>query len=211
MLESQVRGHLECPERASRDWRSGLRWNCAEVFRFIAIFSLITIILSSITACGWHLRGSSEAVLTIPPVRLEIQKGGAELRSELPIALKGAGIQLAQKGETAPLILAIHNELQQRRVLAVGKGGKVTEYELQYQLVFSVRDQSGKEVIATDTIRQQREYSFNEGEVLAKADEERQLFSFMRSMVIQTLLLRMQGLSEYNKPVSTTEAQPVAN
>jgi LPS-assembly lipoprotein len=128
-------------------------------------------------------------------------------------------VTLAKSRTDAPLILVIQNETQQRRVLAVGSAGKVSEYELQYQLKFSVRDQTGKEVIAPDTISQQRDYSFSENEVLAKGEEEQQLFAFMRSMAIQTLLRRLQGLNEWKAPEleavtpkpSTPEAQPGAN
>jgi len=167
--------------------------------------------LLSLTACGWRLRGAMDMEMSLPPIYLEVQNGSAELRSELPQTLRSAGVQLEPKREAAPLILVIHNETQQRRVLAVGSAGKVSEYELQYQLRFSVRDQAGKEVMAADTISQQREYSFNENEVLAKGEEEQQLIGFMRSMTIQTLLRRMQGLNELKIQPAVTESAPGAN
>lgn len=180
---------------------------------------LVCVVLTSLTACGWRLRGSMGMEMSLPLIYLEIQNGSPELRNELPLTFNSAGVKLAKSRVEAPLILVIHNETQQRRVLAVGSAGKVSEYELQYQLKFSVRDQSGKEVMAPDTISQQREYSFNESEVLAKGEEEQQLFNFMRSMAIQTLLRRLQGLNEWKVPEpeavapapSTPEAQPGAN
>ena len=176
---------------------------------------ILCVMLSSLTACGWRLRGSMGAELALPPLYLDIQNGTPELRSELPQTLRSSGVQLEAKREAAPLILVIHSETQERRVLAVGTAGKVSEYELQYQLSFSVRDQSGKEVMAADTIRQQRDYTFNESEVLAKGEEERQLFSFMRSMAIQSLWRRLKALSEVKSPAvptpASTETKPGAN
>lgn len=171
----------------------------------VAIFSLM------LNGCGWRLRGSMDEALALPPLYLEIQNGSAELRRELPQTFNSAGVQLAPTREAAELILVIQNETQERRVLAVGSAGKVSEYELQYQLRFSVRDQAGKEVMAADTIRQQRDYTFNESEVLAKGEEEQQLFGFMRSMAIQTLLRRLQGLNALKATPVTTETQPGAN
>lgn len=182
-----------------------------EGLRLIALLLLAITLVSSLSACGWRLRGSMEKELSLPPLYLEIQNGSPDLRSELPQTLRSAGVQLEPKREAAQLILVISNETQQRRVLAVGSAGKVSEYELQYQLSFSVRDQAGKEVMAADSIRQQRDYTFNENEVLAKGEEEQQLFGFMRSMAIQTLLRRLQGLSEMKAKPATTETQPGAN
>lgn len=172
---------------------------------------VICIMFTSLTACGWRLRGSLDKELSLPPLYLEIKSGSPDLRSELPQTLRAAGVQLEPKRESAQLILVISNETQQRRVLAVGRVGKVSEYELLYQLSFSVRDQAGKEVLASDAIRQQRDYTFNENEVLAKGEEERQLFGFMRSMAIQTLLRRLQALSELKATRATTETKPGAN
>ena len=172
---------------------------------------IVLVFVSSLTGCDWRLRGSMDKDLALPPLYLDIQNGSAELRSELPQTLRSAGVQLEKTRETAQLILVIQNETLERRVLAVGNAGKVSEYELQYQLRFFVQDQTGKEVIAPDTIRQQRDYTFNEAEVLAKGEEQQQLFGFMRSMAIQTLLRRMQGLSELKALPVTTEIAPGAN
>ncbi len=175
----------------------------------VVMLLVICMMATLLNGCGWRLRGSME--LALPPLYLEIQNGSAELRRELPQTFDSSGVQLAPTREAAELILVIQNETQERRVLAVGSAGKVSEYELQYQLRFMVRDQAGKEVMAADTIRQQRDYTFNESEVLAKDEEQQQLFGFMRSMALQTLLRRLQGLSELKAIPATTEIQPGAN
>lgn len=186
----------------------GAKW-CAQ--RTLLFVLAVAIFAMTLNGCGWRLRGSMGMEMSLPPIYLEIQNGSAELRSELPYTLRSSGVQLEPRREAAPLILMIHSELQQRRVLAVGSAGKVSEYELQYLLKFSVRDQSGKDVISTDTISQQREYSFNENEVLAKGEEEQQLFGFMRSMAIQTLLRRMQALNQLKEKPAVTESVPSAD
>jgi LPS-assembly lipoprotein len=198
----------QCAPRTFSSVAPGAKW-CAQ--RTLLFVLVVAIFAMTLNGCGWRLRGSMDMEMSLPPIYLEIQNGSAELRSELPYTLRSAGVQLEPKREAAPLILVIHNETQQRRVLAVGSAGKVSEYELQYLLKFSVRDQSGKDVIATDTINQQREYSFNENEVLAKGEEEQQLFGFMRSMAIQTLLRRMQALNQLKEKPTVTESVPGAD
>jgi len=211
--------NVGCAPRTIASMMLGVKWCAERTLRFVAVLLLVIIVATALNGCGWRLRGSMGMEMSLPLIYLEIQNGSPELRNELPLTFNSAGVKLTESRADAPLILVIQNETQQRRVLAVGSAGKVSEYELQYQLKFSVRDQSGKEVMAPDTISQQREYSFNESEVLAKGEEEQQLFGFMRSMTIQTLLRRLQGLNEWKAsepeaviPNPTTpEAQPGAN
>lgn len=186
-------------------------WNALRTAQTAIMLLLACLVFNSLAACGWHLRGSMDLGQTVPPLYLDIQNGSAELRSELPQTLRSAGVRLETLREKAELILVVQSESQDRRVLAVGRAGKVSEYELQYQLRFLVRDVSGKEVMAPDTIRQQRSYSFNEGEVLAKDEEQQQLFGFMRSMALQTLQRRLQGLSRLSVESASAERQPGAD
>lgn len=132
--------------------------------------------------------------VTLPPVYLDIRSASAELRRELFQALESADVTLVNQAAEAGLLLTIHNEQRGRRVLAVDSGGRVSEYELQYTLVFSVRDHGGEILIPQDSILQQRDYRFDEAEVLAKGDEERRLFDFMRRMSIQALMRRLHAL-----------------
>ncbi len=183
--------------------------SCAQ--RTLLLVLVVAIFALTLNGCGWHLRGSMDLGQALPPLYLDIQSGSAELRSELPQTLRSAGVTLETLREKAALVLVVEGETQERRVLAVGSAGKVSEYELQYQLRFLVRDVSGKAVMTADTIRQQRNYSFNESEVLAKDEEQQQLFGFMRSMALQTLLRRLQGLAKLSAEGPSTEKQPGAD
>jgi len=143
------------------------------------------------TGCGWRLRGSSTLDVSLPPLQLQFQQAGVELRRELGQSLDSAGVSVT---DAAELVLIIHSESQGRRVLSVNSSGKVNEYELQYELLFSVRD--GEEtLVSNQRIRQQRDYQFDEAAVLAKGEEERRLFDFMRRMSIQSLMRRLQSLA----------------
>ena len=158
----------------------------------LLVWSLVLLFaVSALSGCGWRLRGSSTLDVSLPPLQLQFQQGSAELRRELGQALESSGVSVT---ETADLVLVIHSESQGRRVLSVNSSGKVNEYELQYELLFSVRD--GEEVrISNQRIRQQRDYQFDEAAVLAKSEEERRLFEFMRRMSIQSLMRRLQSVA----------------
>ena len=164
---------------------------------------LLVLVTSAISGCGWHLRGSSNLELALPAVSLQFQAASAVLQRELRKALTASDVQLVAD-DKAGVKLTIHSDTQGRRVLSVGSAGKVSEYELQYQLVFSIRDQHDV-LLVKDVITQQRDYAFDETEVLAKGDEERQLYDFMRRTAVQSLLRRLQGVASSQSAVTEAE------
>ncbi len=132
-----------------------------------------------------------QADIEVPPVYLEFQSGSAVLRRELTQTLESAKAPLVNDIADAELVLVIHAENQGRRVLSVDLGGKVSEYELQYELVFSVRDAAGEVLIDNEQTTQRRDYRFDDTEVLASGEEERKLFDFMRGTAIQAMMRRL--------------------
>ena len=151
------------------------------------------LLLQSLQGCGWRLRGSSDIELAVPPVALRFQGASAPLQRDLRQSLSASGVQLVADA-TAEIKLVVGRDTQGRRVLSVGSAGKVSEYELQYQLAFSILDQNNQ-LLVKDVITQQRDYKFDEAQVLAKGDEERQLYDFMRRSAVQSLLRRLQSAS----------------
>ncbi len=122
-------------------------------------------------------------------MQLQFQQASADLKRELTQALTSAGVDL---NSHTRLMLVIHSEKQGRRVLSVDNSGTVSEYDLQYELLFSVRD-AKKVFISNERISQQRDYQFDGSAVLAKGEEEQRLFDFMRRMSIQSLLRQLNA------------------
>jgi len=156
---------------------------------YLLVVATIALLLNG---CGWRLRGSLDVDVVLPPMQLQFQQASADLKRELTQTLKSSGVVLSVDADR---VLVIHSESQGRRVLSVDSSGKVSEYELQHELVFSVSDVQGESLISNDRISQQRDYQFDESAVLAKGEEEQRLFDFMRSMSIQSLMRRLQAVA----------------
>ncbi|HGX91900.1 MAG TPA: hypothetical protein ENK35_01140 [Candidatus Tenderia sp.] len=151
---------------------------------------LFALVLMSLNGCGWRLRGAVDVEMAAPPaMQVRFQQASADLKRELNQKLASAGVDL---NDSADLVLMIHSEKQGRRVLSVGSSGKVSEYDLQYELLFSLRN-GGQQLISNERISQQRDYQFDDASVLAKGEEEKRLFEFMRRMAVQKLLRRLQS------------------
>lgn len=163
--------------------------------RIVSFLLIVTLLVCSLSGCGWRLRGSQEVDVALPSMQLQFQQAGADLKRELAQSLKSAGVDLNNNAE---LVLLVHSENQGRRVLSVDSSGKVSEYELQYELLFSVSDSQGEALLSNERISQQRDYQFDENEVLAKDEEEQRLFDFMRRMSIQSLMRRLHAVATAN-------------
>lgn len=157
-----------------------------------AAFWAILVLALTLSGCGFHLRGTAggATVHRIPPTLVD---GGSDqqLVAELQQELAAAGVAINQR-EQAEYLLSIDNIIQDRRVLSVGSGGRVEEYELYYRVTFTVRDPEGKEIIPTQTINTVREYGYSEQDVMAKQVEEERLFEDMRREVARTIVRRLQ-------------------
>jgi LPS-assembly lipoprotein len=93
----------------------------------------------------------------------------------------------------AQLVIRLISEEVQRRVLSVGATGKVQEYEVHYAATYDVERADGKILIPQETLAQQRSYTFNEAEVLAKDVEQERLVQDMRRDVVRQMLRRVQA------------------
>lgn len=153
----------------------------------------LILFLGTMSGCGWRLRGSANVELELPSVFLQYQSVSGVLQRELNKAFTNSGVQLVG-AEAAGIKLIVHRDSQTRRVLSVGTAGKVNEYELRYDLEFTIRDKEDT-LLVKDVISQQRDYTFDDSVVLAKNDEERQLYDFMRRTAVQSLLRRLQSVA----------------
>ncbi len=154
---------------------------------------LLALALVSVAGCGFQLRGA----IALPPELERLHLAGEalspEFRDELRSALRGAGVAISD--ELAPgipvlRVLAINSD---RRVLSVASTGKVQEYELRYEVRFSVQRADGAPVLEPQTVQQTRDFRFEQTEVLGKSEEQDQLLAEMRRDVVGLMLSRLSS------------------
>ena len=105
---------------------------------------LLVMLAGALTACGFHLRGSGDiAALNVDGLYISQGRASGELVTALDRALRSAGATLVEARGTAKVVLELKDERRDRRVLSVGSGGKVQQYELTYAITFAVADAAG--------------------------------------------------------------------
>ena len=174
----------------------------------IILFFLIT---SIVTGCGFHLRGSQDLSSTLPELQLAGVNEHSDLGRELIRGLTASKVNLVIKSDT---VLTVTRNQFSKRVLSVDSAGRANQYELLYQLDFSllkkVKDDKDKpqmlDFIKPQKITERREYVFDANLVLAKSGEEMKLNNDMRQAAVLQLLRRLSfSLKAKNKAGSVTK------
>jgi len=175
--------------------RGGARDGSGGKLRRPIRFAFLALVVLSLCACGFHLRGTGgQAVL--PPALASVRIAGTgpleydPLAEAVREALARAGARITA-AEDAPAIVLLGEQVATRVASVRGTTGKAAEYLLLYSATFRV---DGPRPIAPQTVRLQRDYSFDPEQVLAKEQQEQELLASMRQEAAQQIVRRLARL-----------------
>ena len=153
---------------------------------------LLGILLSSLLACGYQLRGlqGGNFELAVSSVAITGSRQDRDLLRLLSQRLEQSGVTEQVDAGSAEVELRIDRVTQSRRVLSVNASSKVSEFELHYAVDYVLKPTDGQEVRRSASSR--RDITFDEDQVLAKAEEESRLYDEMRGDVVNTMLRVLQ-------------------
>jgi LPS-assembly lipoprotein len=144
-----------------------------------------------LSACGFQLRGT--AILPFHSLYVQAPPT-SQIATQLKRAVRsGSGTRIAERPEQAEVILQIMNELQEKQILSLGGGGRVSEYQLRFRVSFRLTDSKNREHIPASEIVLRREYSFSDDQALSKESEEALLYRDMRTDAVSQLVRRLQA------------------
>lgn len=145
----------------------------------------------ALAACGFQLRG----IAPLPFNSLYVQAAStSQLATQFKRAVRsGSSTRVADHPDDAQVILQIMNELQEKQILSLTGGGRVSEYQLRYRVSFRLTDSKNREHIPASEIVLRRDYSFNDDQALSKEAEENLLYRDMRNDAVQQLVRRLQA------------------
>jgi LPS-assembly lipoprotein len=150
-----------------------------------------------LAGCGFQLRGTGQAV-TWPEQLQQLQlRFDGSVDSDFRASLRNSlidryGVEIVKEGVAQ---LVISGVARDRRVLSLSATGKVSEYLLRFQVSFAVVNATGDPLIKRQTVRLQRDFSFDNTNILAKEVEERRLSEQMQNDAVRRILRRMTALT----------------
>ena len=139
--------------------------------------------------CGFQLRGSANLPWETLFVDLPANNAlGAELRRNLRAGTK---TQIVERRDDAQAILQANSETRGKTILALNSNGAVREFRLRYSFAYRIIDRNGNDLGAPGDLLIERDYSFNDNQVLAKESEEALLYRDMQTDMVQQILRRL--------------------
>jgi len=148
---------------------------------------LSILLLASLAACGFQLRGRTN----LPFDTLYVPAG-----SGLAVELKrniaaGTQTRLVDNPADAQARMEFLQDSREKVILSLDSSGRVREYQLRGRVGFRVVDNRGLEYLPRNDILLTRDVSFNDAAVLAKESEETLLYRDMQTDMVQQILRRL--------------------
>ncbi|MBL4762910.1 MAG: hypothetical protein JKY93_09465 [Gammaproteobacteria bacterium] len=137
------------------------------MYKFLSV-----LILLSLTACGFHLRGNIELQPIFKSVFIKTSGSKTELIVRIKRALTDQGAVIVEQLEDATVQLNLGPENSGKRVLSVNAAAKVKEYELFTHFTYSATAVAGEFELPPRTITVTRGYQYDANNVLGKDSEE---------------------------------------
>ena len=159
--------------------------------------TLVAILALALAGCGFKMRGSAD--LPFDTLFIPQQKSGIGLDLKRTIEA-GTSAKVVDDPRKAQAIMQITQESRGKQILSLTGAGRVSEYKLNYTLVFRVHDGKGGEFVPSSTVQLARELTYSDAQILAKEWEEQLLFRDMETQAVQQILRRLSGAKT---PMST--------
>ena len=139
--------------------------------------------------CGFQLRGSANLPWETLFVDLPANNAlGAELRRNLRAGTK---TQIVERRDDAQAILQSNAETRGKTILSLNSNGAVREFRLRYSFAYRIIDRNGNDIGVPGDLLIERDYSFNDNQVLAKEAEEALLYRDMQTDMVQQIMRRL--------------------
>jgi LPS-assembly lipoprotein len=173
------------------------------------LFLTITIAVTLLTACGFHLRGKLPLAESLQVIY--VKSPNVLMRDAMADALAGTGATVVDDPEaTKAAVLDLYDVSYERLVRTIDTRGKVTGYTLQYQVSFTMTSAEGEELRQAGPMVIRRDIDFDPDQVLQKEDEEFSLRRDMEREMSQRILRQLSTIVKWGLPQSPRVAAVAA-
>lgn len=156
-------------------------------------FSFSLLLIFSLTACGFHLRGSNS--LPFKSAVIQAQRAGT-LAALIKQQLNEQGVNTdPAKPEEANIVIHLMNENIERRVLVISAlTGKQEEVEINYRAEVEVKKINGTILLEKQSLSLVRDLNIDPSIVLAKDAEEQILREELVRELAAQIMRRLEKL-----------------
>jgi LPS-assembly lipoprotein len=156
---------------------------------------LIAGILSLVllcTGCGFQLRDDVELPPQMAKTQMVVDDEYSPLARKVRVMLEQNGVQFVG-GKAASAILEIPVNSVVTDVLTIGNNARVREYRVSHTVRFRLLDANGGVLVDWQNLRQAREVSFNEQQILAGSREQEYLKKELAETLSRLIIARLES------------------
>ena len=144
-----------------------------------------------LSACGFQLREKAELPPEMQQTQMVIDDEYSQLGRRVRVQLEQAGVKFVGQ-DAATAVLEIPKNEVLTEVLSIGDNARVREYRITHTVQFRLTDPQGKELVPLQTIRQSREISFDEQQILAVSREQEYVKEDLANTLARLLIFRLE-------------------
>lgn len=159
--------------------------------RALAALLLATLLV----ACGFQLRGEARLPEFMDRSFVAVADDSTVFVRELGLLLAANGVTITDQPGPDAATLRIDSQSIWRQPLSVTGQARVREYLIVFEVTWRLEDAAGEVALERSTIRLTRDYSFDEGEILAAQREEEFLRDDLGRAMAEQLVRRLEALS----------------
>jgi LPS-assembly lipoprotein len=172
------------PQSSSQQGTPGARYT----LRALLVLSILLL-----HGCGWQLQGATRLPETVAVTYIDTEDRYTDFHRALRDSLAAAGVRVTENSHDATAIVKVIKDTTGQRVLSVSARNTPEEYEVFYEVEYSVASPS-QELIAPQKLELTRDYSFDEKAVLAKQREQGVLRESLARDLAALVVRRMAAL-----------------
>lgn len=145
-----------------------------------------------LSGCGFQLRGKTQLPPEMNRTQLVIGDEYSMFARRVRMLLEQSGVQLVTSADATAILEIPQNDVV-TEVLTIGDNARVREYRISHTIRFRVLAKDGHEIIPLQTIRQTREISFDEQQILAVSREQEYVKQDLAETLSRLLFNRLAG------------------
>jgi LPS-assembly lipoprotein len=154
---------------------------------------VLSMVLVLTAGCGFQLRGQASLPDGMGRTWVNVPDPTSGFARELDLLLRGNGVEVLDSPDPAAAELRIQRADISRRALTISGDARVREFELVFDLRFSLFEPGGERVLGPETLRLARDFQFDEQEILGAATEEELLREELRRSMASALIRRLEA------------------
>lgn len=149
----------------------------------------LALLLSVISACGFHLKGAANLPTSLQELTLSLSKDEA-FNNELKKQLKQAGARFNENNSGA--FLSVKYKVLPELSLAQSSSTGLNIQQLKVQVEYSLKDGTGRWIAQQKLLTQTREFESDSDQLLAKNKEKQVLYHQMKINLVNLMMYQLQ-------------------